>query len=116
MELYENSHSYFYGQFPAKGCRDWVAECSYHLAGQAWQSGVAIQMGSAHPAQSPARPFEFSESQVVEPEPKGCSHCDGPAVLEWTLISLPNHNPVWFGFVVVFTTQQEIGTRVVTTP
>lgn len=52
---------------------------------------------------------------MVEPERKGCSHCDGPAALEWTLISLPNHNPVWFGFVVVFTTQQEIGTRVVTT-
>lgn len=32
----------------------WVAECSYRLAGQAWQSGVAIQIGSAHPAQANA--------------------------------------------------------------
>jgi hypothetical protein len=29
--------------------------------------------------------------------------------VEWTLISLPNHNPVWFGFVVFF--QHTTGSR-----
>lgn len=113
----------FLCHFPAERCRDCLG-CRMPLPSR-WE-GLAEQ--GSHPdrqwppssgqcwPQSPARAFKVSGSQGVEPEPKGNSHCAGPAVLEWTLISFPNHNPVWFGFVVVFTTQQEIGTRDVSTP
>lgn len=111
--LCENTHSYFYGQFQAKRCRDSLG-CRVLL--QALWASWEGQDSYAAPTQ--LRPMLTSAScQAIQvlwlsgggAELKGCSHYNDHVVLEWTLISLPNHNPVWFCFVVFF--QYTTGSR-----
>lgn len=109
MGLCENAQSYFMVSFKQRGRGTvWVAEHGLtDCLGKLWRAGELFRwavMTTATPQVTGVLWISDGGAEL-----KGCSHCDRHVVVEWTLISLPNHNPVWFGFVVF--TQHSTGSK-----